>query len=134
MTEIPDTNTNRATIVFHNAEPSESVRSRAQYYVAKLLQFHPSVMHCTMTIEGRHRHHHQGNMYHVTIRIHLPGGDIVVSHDPERNHAHEDVYVSMRDACDAARRQLDSFLDKRRGRGARHEQNRFHNRPGGREL
>jgi hypothetical protein len=25
-------------------------------------------------------------------------------------------------------------LDKRRGRGARHEQNRFHNRPGGREL
>jgi hypothetical protein len=127
MVEIPDST--RATIVFHNAEPSESVHSRAQYYIAKLLQFHPTVMHCTMTIEGRHRHHHQGNIYHVSLRIHLPGGDIVVSQDPERDHAHEDVYVSMRDACDAARRQLGSFLDKRRGHGARHEHKRFSNRP-----
>lgn len=129
MTEIPETSSPRASVIFHNAQPSEIVRTRANYFLAKLLEFHPTIMHCTMTIEGRHRHHHQGNIYHVTLRLHLPGGDIVVSHDPERNHAHEDVYVSMRDACDAARKQLSSFLDKRRGHGARHEQKRFNNRP-----
>ncbi len=129
MTEISETNSPRASVIFHNAQPSEIVRTRANYYVAKLLEFHPTIMHCTMTIEGRHRHHHQGNIYHVTLRLHLPGGDIVVSHDPERNHAHEDVYVSMRDACDAARKQLSSFLRKRGGHGARHEQKRFNNRP-----
>lgn len=120
----------RSRIVFHNAEPSDAVRTRAQHLLAKLFQFHPSIMRCTMTVEGRHRHHHQGNLYHVSLRVHVPGADIVVSQDPERNHAHEDIYVAMRDACEAARRQLDGCVERRAGKGARHEQERFEIRKG----
>ncbi len=120
----------RSTIVFHNAEASDAVRARAEHLLGKLFQFHPSIMRCTMTIEGRHRHHHQGNIYHVSLRLHVPGRDIIVSQDPERNHAHEDVYVAMRDACEAARKQLDVFVEKRAGKGARHEQERFELRRG----
>lgn len=82
-----------------------------------------------MTIEGRHRHHHQGNLYHVALRVHLPGLDVVVSQDPERNHAHEDVYVAIRDACDAARKQLDAYEGRRSGKGAQHERERYENAP-----
>lgn len=82
-----------------------------------------------MIIESRHRHHHQGNVYHVSIKLHLPGLDIEASHDPELNHAHEDVYVAMRDAFRAARRQLEARQGKRGSKASRHEHERFVNRP-----
>jgi hypothetical protein len=117
------------TVVFHNAEPSDAVWTRATYLLGKLARAHPSIMRGTMVIEGRHRHHHKGNLYHVSLRLHLPKGDVMVSHDPERNHAHEDVYVSMRDTCDAAHRQLDALSERRSGKAARHEHKRLNNRP-----
>lgn len=119
----------RFTIVFHNAEPSDAVRQRGVQLLDKLARYFPAIMHGTMTIEGTHRHHHQGNIYHVSLRLHLPGGDALVSREPERNHAHEDVYVAMRDACDAAKRQLEALVRSRGGKGAQHEQERFNNRP-----
>jgi hypothetical protein len=117
------------TVVFHNAEPSDAVWTRATYLLSKLARTYPSIMRGTMVIEGRHRHHHQGNLFHVSLRLHLPNGDVMVSHDPERNHAHEDVYVSMRDTCDAARGQLDALTEQRGGKGARHTHKRLSNRP-----
>lgn len=121
------------TVVFHTTDPSDAVRTRALYLLTKLARSHPTIMRGTMVIEGRHRHHQQGNVFHVSLRLHLPEGDVTVSHDPERNHAHEDVYVSMRDTCDAARRQLDALVERRGGKGARHEHKRFNNRPGAEE-
>ena len=43
------------------------------------------------------------------------GSEIVVGRDPEAHHAHEDVYVAIRDAFDATRRLLEDHV--RRGRG-----------------
>lgn len=123
--EIPE----RATVVFHKAEPSAAVESRGLHLLAKLLTLFPSIMHGVMTIEGRHHHHHQGNLYHVSLRFHLPGGDVVVSHDPERNHAHEDVYVAMRDALYAARKQLSNLMKRQKGAGLRHQHSRFYSNP-----
>jgi ribosome-associated translation inhibitor RaiA len=36
----------------------------------------------------------------------VPGKELVVSRDPGDVHAHKDVYVAIRDAFDAAERQL----------------------------
>lgn len=117
------------SVVFHSMEPSEAVRARGEALLKKLSRFSGDIMRAKMVIESRHRHHHQGNVYHVSIRLHIPGLDIGVSHDPERNHAHEDVYVAMRDAFRAARRQLEAHEAKRGGKAARHERERFDNRP-----
>jgi hypothetical protein len=119
----------RCSVVFHNLEPSDAVILRAKQLLGKLLQFFPAIMHGTMTIEDRHRHHHQGHIYHVALRFHLPGGDVVVSHDPEINHAHEDIYVAMRDACKAARKQLAQLSKESRGSGLRHQRARFDRNP-----
>lgn len=117
------------TIVFNSVEPSDAVRQRALVLLTKLLRTSPSIMRGTMVIEGRHRHHHQGNLFHVSVRLQLPGIDVVVSHDPERNHAHEDIFVAMRDACEAARKQLQAYEGRRRGKGIQHERERYLNRP-----
>lgn len=117
------------SVVFHSMEPSEAVRQRGETLLRRLARLSPDIMRGKMVIEGRHRHHHQGNLYHVSIRLHLPGLDVEVSHDPERNHAHEDVYVAMRDACRAAQRQLRAYEDRRGSKASRHERERFSNRP-----
>jgi ribosome-associated translation inhibitor RaiA len=126
--QIEEQGEERFAVVFHNADPSDALKARAEHLLSKLRQFEPSIMRGTITIEGRHRHHHQGNLYHVAVRLHLPGRDIVASHDPELNHAHEDVYVALRDACEAARRQLEA-LKRLKGKGARHERVRFESNP-----
>ena len=54
-------------------------------------------------------HHHKGNLYHVRIDISVPGDEIVVSREPHKDHSHEDAYVTIRDAFDAAKRQLDGY-------------------------
>lgn len=117
------------TIVFNSLDPSDAVRQRALALLTKLLRTSPSIMRGTMVIEGRHRHHHQGNLFHVSVRLQVPGVDVVVSHDPERNHAHEDIFVAMRDACEAARKQLEAYESRRGGKARQHEQERFLNRP-----
>ncbi len=116
-------------VVFHNSQPSEAVRQRAEYFMGKLQRVSKHIIRCVMTIEGRHHHHHQGNVYHISVRIRLPFRDVVVSRDPEQNHAHEDIYVAMRDAVDAARRQLQTYEEEFGSKNAQHEQERFQNRP-----
>lgn len=117
------------SVVFHGMEPSDAVRQRALVLLERLERVSPSLMHGRMTIDLRHKHHHQGNVFHVSLRLHLPGHDVLVSHEPDRNHAHEDVYVAMRDACDGARKQLLALEHSRSGKGVQHESERFDNRP-----
>lgn len=50
------------------------------------------------------------------MRIHLAvagAADIVVSRDPDATDAHDDVYVTIRDAFKATRRQLEDLAAKR---------------------
>ena len=121
--------TGQFSVVFHSMEPSDAIRQRAEMLLGRLSRLTPDIIRGKMVIESRHRHHHKGNVYHVVIRLHLPGLDIEVTHDPELNHAHEDVYVAMRDACDAAKRQLKAHEGRRSAKAARHERERFDNRP-----
>lgn len=44
----------------------------------------------------------------------MPGSEIVVNREPSEHHAHEDVYVAIRDAFRAARRQVQDAVRKRR--------------------
>ncbi|RME15254.1 MAG: 30S ribosomal protein S30, partial [Bdellovibrio sp.] len=61
-----------------------------------------------------HHHHHQGRVYHVEIKLKVPNKEIVVSKEPEKNEAHTDVYVAIRDAFNALKRQLEKHFEKMR--------------------
>ena len=90
----------------HSAALEQNIRERAE----DLRQFSERVMRCDVVVEQKHQRHQQGNIFHVRIHITVPGDEIVVSRDNSANHAHEEVYVTVRDAFDAARRQLEDNL------------------------
>jgi cold shock CspA family protein len=60
-------------------------------------------------------------VYHVRIDLTVPGDELVVSRDPGKDQAHEDVYVAIRDAFDAARRQLEDHARQQRLQVKTHE-------------
>ncbi len=100
-------------ISFKNMEGSDAIEARIREKAAKLEQYFGRLTSCRVVIEAPHRHHYKGKIYHVRIDIGVPGHpDLVVSREPEENHAHEDVYVAIRDAFSKAQRQLQDFRHK----------------------
>jgi len=108
-------------IVFHNVDHSPAVEAAARERVAKLEQIAPDITSCRVTIEAPHKHHRQGNLFAVRIDLRYPGGETIANRSRSGDHAHEDVYVAMRDAFNAARRQLQDHLRIRRGQVKPHE-------------
>lgn len=112
-------------IVFRGMSPSESVEARIRERAELLEQFDAQLIGCRVVVEARHQHHHQGRLYHLRIELEVPGREIVISRDPSEHHAHEDVYVAIRDAFDEARRRLEDHvrrirLDTKTHEGALH--------------
>ena len=102
-------------MTFHGMEPSPTIEARIREKAAKLEQFHDRIIGCKVVIEAPHRHHHKGKLYNVRIDISVPGKDVFVGHSGPLNHAHEDVYVAIRDAFNAAGRQLEDHVRRMRG-------------------
>jgi cold shock CspA family protein len=60
-----------------------------------------------VVVRGRSGRHQQGELFDVRIHIVMPSHeDVVVDRNPPADHAHEDPYVAIRDAFNAARRRL----------------------------
>ncbi|NVB85588.1 MAG: HPF/RaiA family ribosome-associated protein [Kofleriaceae bacterium] len=104
-------------ITFREIEKSEAVEARINEYVGKLERFFDRIIRVEVLVETPHRHHQKGRQFHVRVRVVVPGYDIVTSHDPGPDQAHEDVYVALRDTFNATRRQLEDYVRKSLHRG-----------------
>lgn len=102
-------------ITFRGIPKSEAVEARIHGKVSKLEQFHSDIMSCRVAVEAEHQQHHQGNLYHIRIDLTLPGKEVVVSREHHDKQAYEDIYVAIRDAFNAAARQLEDHVRIRRG-------------------
>ena len=108
-------------ITFRHMERSDALEAKIREKAQKLEQFSEHIMSCRVTIDLEHKHHHQGKLYGVKIDITVPETEIIADRHPDKHHAHEDVYVALRDAFDAARRQLEDYVRKQRGKIKAHE-------------
>ena len=108
-------------VVFRNMEPSAAVETKIRERAEQLEHLYSPIMSCRVAVEAHHKHHHQGNLYHVRIDLKVPNAEIVASRDPGEHHAHEDVFVAVRDAFDAVRRRLEDYARHRRGDVKAHE-------------
>jgi len=89
---------------------------------AKLDQFYDQIMSCRVIVEAPHGHHHKGNLCRVRIDLTVPDGELLATCEHHhKDHSHEDVYVAIRDAFDAMKRQLEDYARKRRGKVKKHE-------------
>lgn len=108
-------------ITFRNLPASEAVEQDILDKIDDLDKYHDKITSCRVVIESPHHHHHKGYLYQVRIDLRLPGIELVVNTESEKNHAHEDVYVAVRDAFDAMKRQLKKYIHKRRHDVKAHE-------------
>lgn len=104
-------------INFRNMEPSAAVEARVREKAKKLEQYFHHLTSCRVVVEAPHRHQRKGNIYHVRIEMGVPRKpELVVSNEREENHAHEDVYIAIRDAFATAERQLRNYSEKMEGK------------------
>ena len=109
-------------IVFEDIDPSDAIEARLRDEADKLEQFYERITSTRVVIAKPHKRHQKGNTYRVRIHMTVPGGgDIVVNRDPGDRGAHEDVYVTIRDAFRAARRQLQDEVRRQKGMVKTHE-------------
>ena len=108
-------------IRFRNLESSPAVEAAVRQRAEQLERFADKIMSCRITVEAPHKHQHKGNLYHVTVDVRTPGREVVANRSPVEHHAHEDVYVAIRDAFNAARRQLQDQVREKRGKTKSHE-------------
>ncbi len=102
-------------ITFRHMDPSPPLEAQIRRRAAELEQFFDRITACRVTLESRHRHGRQGNLFEVRIDLVVPGREIVVGRDSGFNHAHEDAHVAVRDAFDALRRRLEDHVRDSRG-------------------
>jgi len=108
-------------ITFRNMPPTEAIEANIREKAAKLDRFYDRVTSCRVVVEVPHRRHHKGKLYHVRVDIKVPGWEVVINREPTQHSAHEDVYVSIQEAFDAARRQLQDYVRRHRGEVKAHE-------------
>lgn len=108
-------------VTFRNMDHSPLLEGRVREEAAKLERYFDRIMGCRVVVEAHHHHHHKGNLYHLRIDLTVPGAELVVSREPAQHHAHEDVYVAIRDAFDDITRQLEDHARKRRDDVKYHE-------------
>lgn len=101
-------------VTFRHMDTSDAVLAKIQEKADKLDRFSEHIMACRVVVEAPHQHHHKGNLFKVSVDITLPGGEIYASRSTDKHHAHEDVYVAIRDAFDAAKRQLEDYMREMR--------------------
>lgn len=98
-------------ITLRDIPESPAVENRIREKVAKLDRFFDRIMSCRVTVESPQHRKHQGKLYSVHIDITVPGGGELVVNRVQN----EDIYVAIRDAFNAATRQLEDHNRVRRG-------------------
>jgi len=104
-------------ITFRGIEQSDALETHIREKADKLETFFDPIMSCRVVVELPHQHKNQGKAFNVRIDIGVPGSEIVVNRDQ-----HEDIYVALRDAFDAAKRQLEDYGRRLRRETKNHSQ------------
>lgn len=108
-------------ITWRDIDRSEAVEAAIRRHANKLEEFGPGIMNCRVVVGKLQGRHQQGNLYSIHLNIHAPEQEISVTREPGDIHRHEDMYAVIRDAFDAAYKQLKRYSDKRRGHIKTHE-------------
>ena len=99
---------------FRDCEESADIVESIHKHAARLDRFSPDIIGCSVLVEKPHRHHQKGALYHIRINLTVPGQEIVVQRDPAEHVEHADIFAAIRDAFDAAKRQLEDYTRERR--------------------
>jgi ribosome-associated translation inhibitor RaiA len=107
-------------IQFLDMPRSDAIETKVRDRAEGLAKFSGEIRKCHVWVESPHGHHRKGKLYGTRIRLTVPGEEI----DVELQPAEVDVYVSIRQAFDAARRKLEDYERRRQGAVKAHPRSR----------
>ncbi|HJN96738.1 MAG: ribosomal subunit interface protein [Gammaproteobacteria bacterium] len=106
--------TNEFQVVFHNIDQTDALADAVQKRIGKLERYCDQIITGRVVLDSPHNNHHKGKVYSVGLEIHTPTKEVRVNQEQHDNHAHEDLYIAIRDAFNVAERQLKSIDKKHR--------------------
>ncbi|MHB8416581.1 MAG: HPF/RaiA family ribosome-associated protein [Myxococcales bacterium] len=118
-------------VSFHNLPLSEPLAEWIRRKAAKLEERYPRLVGCKVAVEEPNHHHRQGKGRHFRIRVELsvPGELLVADREAPQISEHEDAYLAITKAFEAAQRQLDAFAERTEGRMKSHQSPKTRSRP-----
>ncbi|MFU8818425.1 MAG: HPF/RaiA family ribosome-associated protein [Desulfurivibrio sp.] len=108
-------------ITFRHMDSSPAVAAKIREKAKKLERYHDHIMSCRVVVEAPHTHKRTGNLYQVRLDIKVPGKEFAITQHHPRDQAHQDIYVAIRDAFEAAGRRLEEYGRVERGEVKAHE-------------
>jgi ribosomal subunit interface protein len=98
-------------ITFRDMLPLPSVEPEIRRRADKLDQWTLDVMSCHVVVDAEANRHRQGHAYRVQVSVRVPGEEIAAG----AHHLDEDIHRAVGGAFDAADRQLEDYVRRRRG-------------------
>jgi ribosome-associated translation inhibitor RaiA len=95
-------------IAFVGTTASEAPRAEVHAWLAKLGQLTAPMTEGRVVIEAVDQDRKE-RRYRVRMDLTMPHGTVTVGHDHPNNGAHEDIYVAIRNAFRAGRRELEAY-------------------------
>jgi len=105
---------NEFQVVYHNIDQSDALTENVNKRIEKLRRFSHDIIGGRVVLDCPHNNHHKGKVFSVTVEIHTSGKEVIVRQAQHDKPAHEDIYVAVRDAFNAAERQLKATDKKHR--------------------
>ncbi|MGD0643067.1 MAG: HPF/RaiA family ribosome-associated protein [Roseiarcus sp.] len=108
-------------IAFQRCEPSEEVRAEIVKQAKRLEKFSDRITSCRVVVSGPQTRHRHGDLFQIDLRIAMPEHkDVIVGRGhgdaPEREHP----LVAIKEAFDAAVRQIEDATRDMRGQVKEH--------------
>lgn len=108
-------------IVFEHMPPDERVKDLVNEELTKLEQFFGRITSAHIYVSAPPDARPRQELYRANLRLLLPGGhQVVISHDPDKFRYKENAATAVRDAFDAARRQLQDQVGVMDGKVKQH--------------
>lgn len=102
-------------ITWDDVPKTPAVEGLIRRKAAELERYFDRIVGCRIAVRAPHRHRrNNGEYYHVTLEISVPGGDVVVGKDPGQLDSHDDLGTAIRDAFRTAKRLLQDHKRKLR--------------------
>jgi cold shock CspA family protein/ribosome-associated translation inhibitor RaiA len=100
----------RLQIAMRDVTLHEGTEAAIRAEATRLNSFYDRLVTCRVLVETPHRHLRDGAQYNVRIGLTLPGGELVVKRQPEK-----DLPSAIQRAFEAARRRLEDYARVQRG-------------------
>ena len=108
-------------ITYRGIQKTEMVDSLIREKTKKLERFCSHISSCRVAVESRQLHQRSGHPFRVRIDIKVPPGhEVVITRDAGEGQIHDELHAVIREAFDAAGRQLKSITEKQRGDTKKH--------------